>query len=188
VYAWKRLLADGGLDRLRAVSEPDRPARFHGNQLAAVCAAIVKSPIEHGSATEFWTLNVMAVMANASACRIGHDVQRTGCHPSSRVRFAGLRPPLTPHASQNTIGSTHSDFKRSLININLVHSPYLRSSGIRHPREPAWADEAEAVNLIRAAELGSIGLQCAAGGLSGVACFQCSGARSWRRVKPCRMS
>lgn len=51
-------------------------------------------------------------MADASACRIGHDSQRTGWHPASRVRFAGLRPPLTPAASSNTTESTHSKFKR----------------------------------------------------------------------------
>ncbi|MCZ8175789.1 MAG: hypothetical protein O9343_11400, partial [Burkholderiaceae bacterium] len=48
----------------------------------------------------------------ASACRIGHDSQRTGWHPASRERFAGLRPPLTPAASSNTTESTHSKFKR----------------------------------------------------------------------------
>jgi hypothetical protein len=51
-------------------------------------------------------------MADASACRIGHDSQRTGWHPASRVRCAGLRPPLTPPASSNTTESTHSKFKR----------------------------------------------------------------------------
>ncbi|MCZ8030638.1 MAG: hypothetical protein O9339_07875, partial [Rubrivivax sp.] len=44
--------------------------------------------------------------------RIGHDSQRTGWHPASRVRFAGLRPPLTPAASSNTTESTHSKFER----------------------------------------------------------------------------
>lgn len=53
-------------------------------------------------------------MADASACRIGHDSQRTGWHPASRVRFAGLRPPLTPAASSNTTESTHSKFKRGM--------------------------------------------------------------------------
>jgi IS5 family transposase len=28
---------------------------------------------------------------------------RTGCHPASRVRCAGLRPPLTPAVSQTTL-------------------------------------------------------------------------------------
>ena len=53
-------------------------------------------------------------MADSSACRIGHDSQLTGWHPASRVRFAGLRPPLTPAASSNTTESTHSKFKRGL--------------------------------------------------------------------------
>jgi len=55
---------------------------------------------------------LLLVMADASACRIGHDSQRTGWHPASRERFAGLRPPLTPAASSNTTESTHSKFKR----------------------------------------------------------------------------
>lgn len=54
-------------------------------------------------------------MADASACRIGHDSQRTGWHPASRVRFAGLRPPLTPAASSNTTESTHSKLKRGYL-------------------------------------------------------------------------
>jgi hypothetical protein len=53
-------------------------------------------------------------MADASACRIGHDSQRTGWHPASRVRFAGLRPPVTPAASSNTTESTHSKFRRGI--------------------------------------------------------------------------
>ena len=51
-------------------------------------------------------------MANASACRIGHDASVRGWHPASRVRCAGLRPPLTPAASQDTTECTHSKFKR----------------------------------------------------------------------------
>ena len=51
-------------------------------------------------------------MADASGCRIGHNDQRTGWLPASRVRCAGLRPPLTLTASRNIASFTHSDFSR----------------------------------------------------------------------------
>ena len=56
VYTWKRLLDEGGIDALRAVPERGRPAQLDGGQLAAVRAAILQSPTEHGFATELWTL------------------------------------------------------------------------------------------------------------------------------------
>lgn len=62
VYTWKRLLDEGGLDALRAMPERGRPARLDQGQLAAVRAAIVQSPIEHGFATELWTLKRVAVV------------------------------------------------------------------------------------------------------------------------------
>ncbi len=62
VYTWKRLLDERGLDALRAVPERGRPARLDGHQLAAVRAAVVQSPIEHGFATELWTLKRVAAV------------------------------------------------------------------------------------------------------------------------------
>jgi hypothetical protein len=51
---------------------------------------------------------------DASACRIGHNGQRTDCRPALRVRCAGLRPPLTPGDSQNIIESTHLEVIRAM--------------------------------------------------------------------------
>jgi len=56
VYTWKALLDEGGIDALRAVPERGRPAQLDEAQLAAVRAAILQSPTEHGFATELWTL------------------------------------------------------------------------------------------------------------------------------------
>ncbi len=62
VYTWKRLLDEGGLDALRAVSERGHPARLDQGRLAAVRVGVVQSPIEHGFATELWTLQPVAVV------------------------------------------------------------------------------------------------------------------------------
>ena len=56
VYTWKRLLDEGGIDALREVPEPGRPAQLDERQLAAVRAALLQSPTEHGFGTELWTL------------------------------------------------------------------------------------------------------------------------------------
>jgi len=70
VYTWKQLLDERGLDALRAVPERGRPARLDEHQLAAVRTAVVQSPIEHGFATELWTLKrVAAVIERAHGVR-----------------------------------------------------------------------------------------------------------------------
>lgn len=56
VYTWKRLLDEGGIDALRSVPERGRPAQLDDEQLAAIRAAILPSPTEHGFGTELWTL------------------------------------------------------------------------------------------------------------------------------------
>jgi transposase len=56
IYTWKRLLDKGGIDALRAVPERGRPAQLDDAQLAAIRAAILQSPTEHGFGTELWTL------------------------------------------------------------------------------------------------------------------------------------
>lgn len=62
VYTWKGLLDEGGIDALRAVPEPGRPARLTPAQLAQVRAALRQSPTEHGFGTELWTLKRVAVL------------------------------------------------------------------------------------------------------------------------------
>jgi transposase len=56
VSTWKKLLDEGGIDALRGVSERGRPARLDVQRLAAVRAAILQNPTEHGFGTGLWTL------------------------------------------------------------------------------------------------------------------------------------
>jgi len=56
LYTWKRLLDEGGIDALRGVPERGRPAQLDEQQLAALRAAILQKPTEHGFGTELWTL------------------------------------------------------------------------------------------------------------------------------------
>ena len=56
VYTWKVLLDEGGIDALQAVPGRVRPAQLDEGQLAAVRAAVLQSPTDHGFATELWTL------------------------------------------------------------------------------------------------------------------------------------
>lgn len=62
VYTWKKLLEEGGIDALRAVPDPGRPARLGEAQRAQLRAALLQSPSEHGFATELWTLKRVAVL------------------------------------------------------------------------------------------------------------------------------
>src|ERR1700690_4464182 len=62
VYTWKALLDEGGLDALRAVPDPGRPARLDETQLAQVRAALLQSPTEHGFGTELWTLKRVGIV------------------------------------------------------------------------------------------------------------------------------
>jgi transposase len=72
VHTWKRLLDEGGIDALRAVPEPGRPAQLDEGQMAALRAVILQSPTEHGFATELWTLKrVGAVIERTNGVRFG---------------------------------------------------------------------------------------------------------------------
>jgi transposase len=72
IYTWKRLLDEGGIDALRAVPERGRPAQLDDEQLAAVRAAILQSPTEHGFGTELWTLKrVGTVIERLHGVRFG---------------------------------------------------------------------------------------------------------------------
>ena len=72
VHTWKRLLDEGGIDALRAVPEPGRPAQLDAAQLAAVRAVVLQSPTEHGFGTELWTLKpVRAVIERMHGVRFG---------------------------------------------------------------------------------------------------------------------
>lgn len=56
VYTWKALLDKGGIDALRAVPAPGRPARLSERELADLRRVLLQSPTEHGFGTELWTL------------------------------------------------------------------------------------------------------------------------------------
>lgn len=72
VYTWKRLLDEGGIDALREVPERGRPAQLDEQQLAAVRAALLQSPTEHGFGTELWTLKrVGAIIERMHGVRFG---------------------------------------------------------------------------------------------------------------------
>ena len=72
VYTWKRLLDEGGIDALRSVPERGRPAQLDTQQLAAVRAALLRKPTEHGFGTELWTLKrVGAVIERMHGVRFG---------------------------------------------------------------------------------------------------------------------
>jgi len=72
VHTWKRLLDEGGIDALREVRERGRPAQLDEQQLAAVRAALLQSPTEHGFGTELWTLKrVGSVIERMHGVRFG---------------------------------------------------------------------------------------------------------------------
>jgi transposase len=72
VYTWKKLLDEAGIDALRDVPERGRPAQLDEEQLAAVRAAILQSPTEHGFGTELWTLKrVGTVIERLHGVRFG---------------------------------------------------------------------------------------------------------------------
>ena len=72
VYTWKGLLAEGGIDALRAVPERGRPAQLDEQQLAAIRVALLRSPTEYGFGTELWTLKrVGAVIERLYGVRFG---------------------------------------------------------------------------------------------------------------------
>lgn len=56
VYTWKALLDEGGIDALRAVPEPGRPAQLDPVQLAGVRQALLQGPTSQGFGTELWTI------------------------------------------------------------------------------------------------------------------------------------
>jgi len=62
VYTWKRLLDEDGIDALRAVPGPGRPAKLDEGQLEEVRRAVLQKPTEHGFGTDLWTLKRVGVV------------------------------------------------------------------------------------------------------------------------------
>ena len=72
VYTWKRLLNEGGIDALRAVAGPGRPAKLDDAQLEQVRRAVLQRPTEHGFGTDLWTLKrVGAVIKRLHGVQFG---------------------------------------------------------------------------------------------------------------------
>ena len=61
-YTWKAILDEGGIDALRAMLAPGRPARLDEVQLQALGRVLVQSPTAHGFGTELWTLKRVGVL------------------------------------------------------------------------------------------------------------------------------
>jgi transposase len=55
-YRWKALLDESGIDALRCMAAPGRPARLEAWQLEGLARALLKKPSEYGFETELWTL------------------------------------------------------------------------------------------------------------------------------------
>ena len=61
-YTWKAILDEGGIDALRAMPAPGRPARLGEVQLQALGRVLVQRPTAHGFGTELWTLKRVGVL------------------------------------------------------------------------------------------------------------------------------
>ena len=61
-YTWKAILDEGGIDALRAMPAPGRPARLDEVQLQALGRVLVQRPTAHGFGTELWTLKRVGVL------------------------------------------------------------------------------------------------------------------------------
>ena len=68
VYRWKALLDEGGIDALRDMAAPGRPARLEAWQLESLALALLKKPSAYGFETELWTLQARR-RAHPSAVR-----------------------------------------------------------------------------------------------------------------------
>ena len=62
VYVWKKVLDEGGIDALRGMAAPGRPARLDGYQLEELARALLKNPSAYGFETELWTLKRVGVL------------------------------------------------------------------------------------------------------------------------------
>ena len=67
-YTWKAILDEGGIDALRAMPAPGRPARLDEQQLQALARVLVQSPTAHGFGTELWTLKRVGVLIERLYC------------------------------------------------------------------------------------------------------------------------
>lgn len=62
VYTWKSVLDEGGIDALRAMPAPGRPARLDEWQLKDLRRTLLQKPSEYGFDTELWTLKRVGLL------------------------------------------------------------------------------------------------------------------------------
>lgn len=62
VYTWKAVFDEGGIDALRAMPAPGRPARLDDAQLQDLRRALQQKPTEYGFDTELWTLKRVSAL------------------------------------------------------------------------------------------------------------------------------
>ena len=56
MYVWRKVLDEGGIDALRDMAAPGRPARLQAWQLEELARALLNKPSVYGFETELWTL------------------------------------------------------------------------------------------------------------------------------------
>ena len=62
VYTWKAVFDAGGIDALRAMPAPGRPARLDEFELKDLRRALLQKPTEYGFDTELWTLKRVGLL------------------------------------------------------------------------------------------------------------------------------
>ena len=62
IYTWKSVLDDGGIDALRAMHAPGRPARLDDSQLKDLRRTLLHKPTQYGFETELWTLKRVGML------------------------------------------------------------------------------------------------------------------------------
>ena len=62
VYRWKALPGESGIDALRDMAGPGRPARFEGYPLKELARALLEKTSACGFETELWTLKRVGVL------------------------------------------------------------------------------------------------------------------------------
>ena len=56
VYTWSSVFDKGGIDALRAVALPGRPAKLDAQQRDSLRRSLLKKPTQYGFETDLWTL------------------------------------------------------------------------------------------------------------------------------------
>ena len=63
-YGWKKVFDEGGIDALRDMAAPERPARLQAWQLEELARARLNKPSAYGFETELWTLKRVGALVH----------------------------------------------------------------------------------------------------------------------------